>query len=145
MSSAATSAPTPWLFGRWRDLLFGCGALYTLAFALLLAAGPEVRAAQPALLFPLLLTFASMPHYGATLLRVYERSRDRRSYALFSLWATLAVAAWFLAGTLNAAAGAWLVTLYLTWSPWHYTGQNYGLAVMFLRRAGVAIEGEEKR
>ena len=30
-----------------------------------------------------------------------------------------------------------LFTLYLTWSPWHYTGQNYGIAVMFLRRRGV--------
>jgi tetratricopeptide (TPR) repeat protein len=143
-ASALTPA-SPWLFGRWRDLLLGCGLLYTLLFAAFLAAGPAIREAQPALLFPVFLTFASMPHYGATLLRVYERARDRRAYALFSLWATLGVAIWLVAGALVPAAGAWLVTLYLTWSPWHYTGQNYGLAVMFLRRRGLAIEGVEKR
>jgi tetratricopeptide (TPR) repeat protein len=146
--SAAALAPapaTPWLFGRWRDLLLGCGGLYTLLFALFLAAGPALRESQPALLFPIFLTFASMPHCGATLLRVYERARDRRAYALFSVWATLAIATWLVAGTLLPAAGAWLVTLYLTWSPWHYTGQNYGLAVMFLRRRGIALEGAEKR
>lgn len=86
-----------------------------------------------------------MPHYGATLLRVYERARDRRSYALFSLWATAAVAAWLVAGAFLPAAGGLLATLYFTWSPWHYTGQNCGLAVMFLRRRDVAIEAAEKR
>ena len=145
--AAAPAAPSasPWLFGRARDLLLGCGVLYTVAFLAFLAAGPELRASQPALLFPLLLTFASMPHYGATLLRVYERARDRRSYALFSIWATGGIAAWFVASTFSPGAGALLVTLYLTWSPWHYTGQNYGIAVMFLRRAGLAIDGPEKR
>ena len=34
---------------------------------------------------------------------------------------------------------ALLTTLYLTWSPWHYTAQNYGLASMFLRRRGAAV------
>ena len=43
------------------------------------------------------------------------------------------------------ALGTFLVTLYLTWSPWHYTGQNYGLAVMFLRRSGVEVDARTKR
>ncbi len=29
------------------------------------------------------------------------------------------------------------ITIYLTWSPWHYSGQNYGIALMMLRRRGV--------
>jgi hypothetical protein len=152
MAAIAEAAAAPpdrpakgWLVGRTTDLLLGCGGLYTLLFVVFSAAGPQIRASQPALLFPLLLTFASMPHYGATLLRVYERARDRRSYALFSIWATLAIAAWFVCGVLSGGVGALLVTVYLTWSPWHYTGQNYGLAVMFLRRRGVALEGVEKR
>src|SRR4029450_5726936 len=40
---------------------------------------------------------------------------------------------------------SFFVTLYLTWSPWHYTGQNYGLSVMFLRRGGVSLEPQLKR
>jgi hypothetical protein len=38
-----------------------------------------------------------------------------------------------------------MLTIYFTWSPWHYTGQNYGLAVMFLRRRGVPVTPTAKR
>jgi hypothetical protein len=31
----------------------------------------------------------------------------------------------------------WIFTLYICWSPWHYPGQNYGLLMMFARRAGL--------
>ena len=31
------------------------------------------------------------------------------------------------------------------WSPWHYTGQNFGVLMMFLRRAGVDVSAEERR
>jgi tetratricopeptide (TPR) repeat protein len=37
------------------------------------------------------------------------------------------------------------VTVYLTWSPWHFSGQNYGLALMFARRRGIVIEPVTKR
>src|SRR5262245_37402163 len=139
------SLPVPWLFGPWPDLLFGCGLLYVLAFGLFLVAGPEIRSAQPSLLFPILILALGVPHYGATLLRVYERRRERRAFVVFSLWATLGIVALFLASLRLPALATFLVTLYLTWSPWHYTGQNYGLAVMFLRRAGVALEPRTKR
>lgn len=32
-----------------------------------------------------------------------------------------------------------------TWSPWHYTGQNYGIAVMYLGRRGVTLAAPVKR
>jgi tetratricopeptide (TPR) repeat protein len=142
-----TAAPpsSPWLFGPRSDLLLGCGLLYTLVFGLFLAAGPELRSAMPAWVGAALLLLLGTPHYGATLVRVYEHRQDRRGYVLFSVWATLAVIAFFVAGLWATAIGSFLVTLYLTWSPWHYTGQNYGLAVMFLRRGGVPLDPHLKR
>ena len=148
MTSATARAPLGgegWLYGRWRDLLFGCGLLYAAVFLGLLGFGRELRLAQPEVLFALAFLAISIPHYGATLLRVYERARDRRAYALFSVWATLLLAAVFAGSLFSPALGTLFVTVYFTWSPWHYTGQNYGIAVMFLRRRGVAIEGAEKR
>jgi len=142
---ALRPSPSPWLFGPFPDLLFGCGVLYALLFGLFSVAGAELRALQPQLLFPLLVLVFGTPHYGATLLRVYEKRRDRRAYVLFSLWATLAVAALFALSLWWGPAATFFVTLYLSWSPWHYTGQNYGLAVMFLRRGGVALEPGLKR
>jgi len=135
----------PWLFGAWPDLLFGCGLLYALAFGVFLVAGAEIRSAQPSLLFPLLILALGVPHYGATLLRVYEQRRERQAFVLFSLWATLGIAALFVVALYLPVLASFLVTLYLTWSPWHYSGQNYGLAVMFLRRSGVELDPRTKR
>ncbi len=40
----------------------------------------------------------------------------------------------------------WVFTLYVFWSPWHYTGQNYGIALMFARRCGLtALDRETTR
>lgn len=145
VSVVAPERRSPWLFGPVPDLLFGCGVLYLLVFAVIAAVGPAFRIAQPVAVFPLLILAVSAPHYGATILRVYEYRRDRRAYALFSVWATLFVVAWFSLGLVDPRAGSWLLTLFLTWSPWHYTGQNYGISVMFLRRAGVDLDATTKR
>ena len=144
MASAQPSG-NRWLFGPAPDLLLGCGGAYALLVGVLLFAGAEVRSWQPAILLPMMALVVGTPHYGATLLRVYEHRADRRRYVLFSLWATLLVAAFFVGGIYSAAIGMVLVTLYLSWSPWHYTGQNYGIAVLFLRRNGIEISPSDKR
>jgi tetratricopeptide (TPR) repeat protein len=140
--AASAPAPRAWLFGPIPDLLLGCGALYlfvTLAYVFsdVPLPGNQTRA--------LLVLALSTPHYGATILRVYEQRQERRAYALFAVWATLLVAGSFVAGLMVETIGAWLVTIFFTWSPWHYTGQNYGIAVMFLRRRGVEVTPQTKR
>lgn len=144
MSSAAP-APQRWLFGPWADLLLGCGVLYMVWFVVLGFALDDVQRVLPAGLLPLVLLFTGAPHYGATLLRVYEQRESRRVYALFAVWATAALAALFVAGLHNLLLGSLLLTVYFTWSPWHYAGQNYGIALMFLRRRGVPISPAVKR
>jgi tetratricopeptide (TPR) repeat protein len=141
----ASAAQRRWFFGPWPDLLFGCGLLYAWVFAMQTLAGPELRRAFPLELAPFLTIALGMPHYGATLLRVYERREERRRYALFALWATAAMFAAFVAGLQNRFVGSLLVTIYFTWSPWHYTGQNYGIALLFLRRRGVPVDAATKR
>jgi hypothetical protein len=64
---------------------------------------------------------------------------------LFSVWATLVIAALFVWGAFATVVASWFFTVYITWSPWHYTGQNYGLAVMFLQRRGVPPSAGVKR
>jgi hypothetical protein len=141
--SGAERAPGPWMFGAVPDLLLGCGIGYAL-----LAGGLALLPVEPSdlLRWGTLATFVTgMPHYGATLLRVYEDPLDRRKYAFFTLWASLAVWLAFVAGVYAPLIGSLMATVYVTWSPWHYTGQNYGLAVLFLRRRGVAMSPALKR
>jgi tetratricopeptide (TPR) repeat protein len=144
-ASSASPSASRWLFGPGPDLLLGCGLGYAALFVVLAAAGAEVRSAVPVALFPVLALLSGTPHYGATLLRVYERREDRRAYALFALHATVVLWALFVIGLYEAAVGSLLFTLYLTWSPWHYSGQNYGLAVLFLRRRGIPFSRAARR
>lgn len=142
--TAVSPTQNRWLWGSSRDLLLGCGAWYLLLFPVLALAGPGIRSLQPLYLAPLLIFLISTPHYGATLVRVYEQRGERRAYAFFTVWTTLALIALFVWGVQNAAVGTLLFTAYLTWSPWHYTGQNYGIAVMFMRRRGVDAEAAKR-
>lgn len=134
-----------WFFGPLPDLLLGAGGLYLAAFALQALAGPTMREAAPLSWMPLIALILGGPHYGATLLRVYQQRSDRRKYAVFSVYATIALALAYAVGIYHVGFGSALVTLYLTWSPWHYSGQNYGIALLFLRRRGIAIDAAVKR
>ena len=131
--------------GPVADLLLGCGVLYMALFAAFAMAGPSIRDLAPIWLTILLALVLSAPHYGATLLRVYENREDRSRYRLFALHATLVVGALFVLGVHSVEIASWLFTVFIIWSPWHYTGQNYGLAVMFLRRRGVPLDDGLKR
>jgi hypothetical protein len=141
----APRADSRWLFGPWLDLGLGCGAAYCAIFAVLLFAGEPVQRWLPLALAPFASTLFSAPHYGATLLRACEQSDDRRAHGAFALWVTLGLLAAFAVGLADPRVASLLVTIYLTWSPWHYTGQNYGIAVMFLRRRGVELEPATRR
>ena len=133
-----------WLFGPVPDLLWGAGLGYVGVFGLLLVASTAMMSVFPPWLMIFLVLLLSIPHYGATILRVYEREEDRRAYAFVSKYSTLALGVLLIWGVRDIWVGSILFTLYLTWSLWHYTGQNYGITLMFLGRRGVEISPRTK-
>jgi Tfp pilus assembly protein PilF len=137
-SSTRADINRPWLFGALPDLLLGCGVGYVMIFMLQIVAGAELRSWVPLWVAPLLLMFASWPHHGATLLIAYEQEGNRRKYVYFTLWSTLLVWTVFAGGVYSPSVGSAFITLYVAWIPWHLTGQNYGIALMFAHRVGVA-------
>jgi hypothetical protein len=143
--ASATPQNARWLFGPSLDLVLGAGLIYGVVFIALAVAGGPMSAALPMGVMPLLLLVSQVPHLGATLVRVYENGASRRRYALFAIWATVALVALFGVGVYHATLGALLVTLYMTVTPWHFTGQNYGIALVFFGRAGVVLEPRTKR
>ena len=151
MTAAATSLPEgarsgAWLYGRWLDLLVGCGLGYILAIPLLLAWARSTGTTQWPMAVVLLFSMVlNAPHYGATIVRVYEERESRRRYAFFAVHTTLALLLLMAIGARDAFVASLLITVYITWSPWHFSGQNYGLALMFLRRSGVAVDPVTKR
>jgi len=135
-----------WLHGAAADLLLGAGLAYLLSIPLLLVAANVLGLSEWSLEAVLLMGLAfSTPHYGATLLRVYERAEDRRRYAYFAVHASIAIALLVVAALYSPWLGSLIVTIYMAWSPWHFAGQNYGLGLIFLRRHGVEVKPSAKR
>lgn len=142
VSAPATGRSQGWLFGAMPDLWLGCGLAYLLAALVHLALGASLVEWVPA---GLLILVFSMPHYGATLLRVYEAADDRAKYRLFAVHATGVLVLCLAVGSHLPILGSLLLTIYLTWSPWHYSGQNYGVGLMLLARRGIAVDATTKR
>ena len=135
-----------WLFGPWPDLLIGCGLAYVLSAPLLmLVAGVTGTTQWPALLVLIMVSGLNSPHYGATLVRTYEAREDRRKYALFCAHITLALLVLLFFSTRNVWLASLVITAYITWSPWHFSAQNYGLSMMFLHRRKVEVDAGTKR
>jgi hypothetical protein len=133
----------PWLLGPIADLLFGCGLGYGLAVAALAGLGVTMDAMRGWL--PLVVLVTGVPHYGATLLRVAGSPEARRRHARPLIHFGALVWAVFAISLFLPLLGAIFITLYLTWSPWHYTGQNYGLVMMYLHRGGFAVSPLSRR
>jgi len=89
-----------------------------------------------AAVFYALALFFNYPHYMATIYRAYHRAEDFEKYRVFTVHITGLVLLTLILSHFWFRLLPWIFTIYLTWSPWHYSGQNYGLFMMFARRAG---------
>jgi len=137
-------APRLWVDRPWIDLLIGCGGwsapLLIISYLLL-----DNDARRWASVFYGLALVCNYPHYMATVHRAYARGDDRTQYRLFTYYATGLLLIVALAVHVRPVLLPWLFTIYVMWSPWHYTGQNFGLAMMFLRRAGANVSTRERQ
>ncbi len=124
-----------WIYNPWLDLIVGCGAW---SAPLLLLSYFSLASSTRALsvVFYALALFFNYPHYMATIYRAYHRAEDFQKYRIFTVHITALILLTLVLSHFSARLLPWIFTIYLTWSPWHYSGQNYGLFMMFVRRAG---------
>ena len=125
----------PWIYNPWLDLIVGCGA-WSAPLLILSYCSLSASARMWSVAFYGLALFFNYPHYMATLYRAYHRTEDFEKYRIFTVHITGMVVLALLLAHFWARLLPWIFTLYLTWSPWHYSGQNYGLFMTFARRAG---------
>ena len=141
ISSARPSGP--WIYGPWLDLIVGCGGWSAplLGAALWLT---QTHTHAWVVTFYLLALAFNYPHFMATVYRAYHTRADFEKYKIFTLHITLLLV---LTGVMLHASYRlfpWVFTLYILWSPWHYTGQNFGLLMMFARRCGAEVTRAER-
>jgi tetratricopeptide (TPR) repeat protein len=133
-----------WFYGSLPDLMIGCGAWS----APLLLLAYYCSANYPrgvSLAFYGLALVCNYPHYMATIYRAYRTKEDFAKYKIFTLHLTLLIGVLVIIAHVSYQLLAVVFTLYLTWSPFHYSGQNFGIALMFARRNGVKTTREGRR
>lgn len=147
----AKSIPKPvvdvrplWVYNSWLDMMVGCGA-WSAPLLLLAYFSLASNTLQWSIAFYGLALFLNYPHYMATVYRAYHRSEDFHKYRIFTVHITLLLLVTAVVSHFWFRALPLLFTLYVTWSPWHYSGQNYGILMMFARRAGAQPANAERR
>jgi tetratricopeptide (TPR) repeat protein len=134
----------PWIYNPWLDLIVGCGA-WSAPLLLLSYVSLASQARTWSVVFYVLALFFNYPHYMATIYRAYHRSEDFQKYRIFTVHTTALIVMTLLLSHYWLRLLPWIFTIYLTWSPWHYSGQNYGLFMMFARRAGADPDKATRR
>jgi tetratricopeptide (TPR) repeat protein len=132
-----------WIYRPSVDLLVGCGA-WSAPLLLLTYWLGGAHGLQMSLAFYALTLVANNPHYMATLYRAYHTKEDFARYRIFTVHITVLLLLSAVAAHWSVKLLPWLYTIYLTWSPWHYAGQNFGIAMMFVRRNGVEVKRAER-
>ncbi len=141
---AAHAAANPlWIYNPWLDLIVGCGA-WSAPLLLLAYFSVTSNTLRWSVIFYFLALFFNYPHYMATIYRAYHREEDFNRYRIFTVHITFLVLLTAVLTHFWPAALPWIFTIYLTASPWHYSGQNYGLFMMFARRAGAQPSRTER-
>src|SRR5213594_4892901 len=145
MNAASTAVERPgpaWIASPAIDLTVGCGAwsLPLLLTAYALGGGSPISSAG----FYALALFLNYPHYMATIYRAYRTQADFVRYKAVTVYFTAFLVVALIAAHLSYRIVPWLFTLYITWSPWHYMGQNFGLLMMFIHRKGIKVERKER-
>jgi tetratricopeptide (TPR) repeat protein len=144
LSAPAAGLSGSWIYGPWLDLLIGCGAWSAPLLAVALLMTPAHTHAW-AMTFYLLAIVFNYPHFMATIYRAYHTRADFEKYKFVTLHATLLLVLTGIVMHASPRFFPWLFTLYICWSPWHYSGQNFGLLMMFARRGGADITAGERR
>ncbi len=144
MAEPAGPAAKTWIYGPAIDLVVGCGG-WSAPLLLLTAYVSGSKASHWSFAFYLLALLFNYPHFMATVYRAYHSYSEFSKYRVFTIHIALLLAlAGFLAHVWLPIL-PWIFTLYICWSPWHYTGQNYGLMMMFARRAGLSPAENERQ
>jgi hypothetical protein len=121
------------------------GGGLSLVVTAIVVASPDLGFSSTAA-FPFVVLASNAAHFASSTVRLYTKPGS------FDTWPFLTLAfpivalgvltvCMFQAGNL----GPHLQSLYLTWSPYHYAAQAYGLAVMYSYRSGCRIGEADKR
>jgi hypothetical protein len=119
----------------------GLSLFVTLLFVLgVPSSTPSIAASIP--IWALLI---NLSHFAASTVRLYTKPGSFRALPFLTMGLPLVTLAVLTTAVVFAdTLGQHAMNLYLTWSPYHYAAQTYGLAVMYCYRSGVSLLPTER-
>jgi hypothetical protein len=138
-ADVAPATPLPLYFVSWwvDAALIGGLSIATWAVMAALTDGE----AKPVLALTLVLSFlVNCPHFSATVYRLYQSPDHTRQFPVTAWGLPFVILGAVLACFwLPQTVAPYFLTLYVLWSPYHYSGQTVGLTMIYARRAGFPI------
>jgi hypothetical protein len=122
------------------------GGGLSLVVTLALALNPRGAALFGVEVLPFLFLLSNSAHFAASTVRLYTKPGSYESLPFLTMgFPLLGLGVLTLCITLAEHVGPHLQALFLTWSPYHYSAQAYGLAVMYSYRSGCRLLPADKR
>lgn len=146
-NAAHLNRPYPWILHPVLDMVFGCGGLVWLLFAIhsvMIAQGSAIPQALVSLSAIGVLIF-SETHTASTFLVVYRSEDVRSKFSLYTRWLALALLALALAGITVPGVTPILVKIYLLMVPHHFIAQTFGIAMLYCMKRGYKVGHWEKQ
>jgi len=150
VTSAETNAPAPPLLQIGRSFvhpafdLLVVGGLLTVPIALYVSLAAGSAAAFIGLSLPVLLLLCNHAHFAASTVRLYTKPNSFDDLPVLTMAVPLVTFVAVSACVMFAdRIGYHAQALYLTWSPYHYAAQTFGLATMYCYRSGCRLDRGE--
>ena len=125
-------------------LLIGGGL--SLLFTVAVVANPRDTPLISYTLLPYLILLSNAAHFAASTVRLYTKPGTMKSLPFLTMAFPLVVIALVTLSIFDAPRlGPQLRSFYLTWSPYHYAAQAYGIAMVYSYRSGCRIGATDKR
>jgi hypothetical protein len=127
------------------DYLF-IGAAWSIVATAILLARPQWVGGMSMEALAVLILLVNSAHFAASTVRLYSDPQNFTKFPFVTMLLPLfTIAVLAVCIVAPVALGRHLQALYLTWSPYHYAAQTYGLVVMYCFRSGLQLTPTEKR
>ena len=122
------------------------GSAWSIIVTLALLGQPSLTGDLDPLTLAVLILLVNSAHFAASTLRLYSKPSFHKDFPFLTYaFPIITIAVLSLCVAFPALTGKHLQALYLTWSPYHYAAQIYGLTMMYSYRSGLKLTPGEKR
>jgi len=122
------------------------GSLWSIVVTLYWLVEPSVFAAVDSNVWVWCVLLATSAHFAAATVRLYSKPAYYREFSFLSFaFPLITLAVLVVLVIFPGTAGRHFQVLYLTWAPFHYAKQIYGLSLMYSFRSGLKLlDGDKK-